>query len=71
MGTKRGDAYALDAATGKIIWKLPVGIQGDTDAKVTANGSGPVIPGSQGGVEYVEFQFVLKLSPLFAYAVKK
>lgn len=51
-GTKRGDAYALDAATGKIIWKLPVGIQYNTDAKVTANGSGPVIPGSQGGVEY-------------------
>jgi alcohol dehydrogenase (cytochrome c) len=51
-GTQRGDAYAFDAATGKIIWKLPVGIQYNPDAKITANGSGPVIPGSQGGVEY-------------------
>jgi alcohol dehydrogenase (cytochrome c) len=51
-GTKHGDEYALDAATGKTIWKLPVGIQYNPDAKVTANGNGPVIPGSQGGVEY-------------------
>ena len=51
-GTKRGDAYALDAATGKIIWKLPVGIQRNTEAKIRLNGSGPVWPGSQGGVEY-------------------
>jgi alcohol dehydrogenase (cytochrome c) len=51
-GTKRGDAYALDAATGKIIWKFPVGIQYNSDAKVTAKGTGPVWPGSQGGVEY-------------------
>ncbi|PWU82349.1 MAG: hypothetical protein DLM72_02275 [Candidatus Nitrosopolaris wilkensis] len=25
--------YAFDAATGKIIWKLPVGIQYNPDAK--------------------------------------
>jgi outer membrane protein assembly factor BamB len=51
-GTKRGDAYALDAASGHILWKLPVGIQYNTEAKATANGTGPVLPGSQGGVEY-------------------
>jgi alcohol dehydrogenase (cytochrome c) len=51
-GTKRGDAYALDATSGHILWKLPVGIQYNTDAKVTPNGTGPVWPGSQGGVEY-------------------
>jgi glucose dehydrogenase len=51
-GTKRGDAYALDATNGHILWKLPVGIQYNTDAKVTPNGTGPVWPGSQGGVEY-------------------
>lgn len=51
-GTKRGDAYRLDATTGHILWKLPVGIQYNTDAKVTPNGTGPVWPGPQGGVEY-------------------
>jgi glucose dehydrogenase len=51
-GTKCGVEYASDAATGKIIWKLPVGIQYNPDVKVTANCCGPVIPGSQGGVEY-------------------
>jgi outer membrane protein assembly factor BamB len=51
-GTKRGDAYALDAASGHILWKLPVGIQYNTEANATANGTGPVLPGSHGGVEY-------------------
>jgi glucose dehydrogenase len=51
-GTKRGDAYAIDAATGNIIWKLPVGIQYNTESKTRLNGSGPVWPGSQGGVEF-------------------
>ena len=51
-GTKRGDAYELDATNGHILWKLPVGVEYNQDAKVTANGSGPVIPSSGGGVEY-------------------
>jgi len=51
-GTKRVDACALDAASGHILWKLPVGIQYNTEAKATANGTGSVLPGSQGGVEY-------------------
>lgn len=51
-GTKRGDAYALDAATGHIRWKLPVGVEYNQDAKVTAKGTGPVWPSSHGGVQY-------------------
>jgi hypothetical protein len=51
-GRKRGDAYALDAASGHILWKLPVGIRYNTEANATANGTGPVLPGSHGGVEY-------------------
>jgi len=51
-GTKRGDAFALDATSGQILWKFPVGIQYNTDAKVTTNGSGPVWPAPQGGVQY-------------------
>ena len=49
--TKHEDAYALDAATGKIIWKDTVAVQYNTGADAQANGSGTVWPGPGHGVE--------------------
>lgn len=50
-GTKRGDAYALDAANGNIVWKLPVGIQRNTEVQNKPNGTVPVWPGDAQGVQ--------------------
>lgn len=49
--TKRGELFALDAKTGKVIWNDTVGIRYNNDAPITAQGSGTVWPGTQYGVE--------------------
>ncbi|MGZ5547894.1 MAG: hypothetical protein ACXWFZ_08075 [Nitrososphaeraceae archaeon] len=51
VGTKRGDAYALDGQTGDILWNKTVGIQYRTFANPAPNGSGIVWPGTHNGVE--------------------
>ncbi len=51
VGTKRGDAYALDGQTGDILWNKTVGIQYRTFADPAPNGSGVVWPGTHNGVE--------------------
>jgi alcohol dehydrogenase (cytochrome c) len=50
-GTKRGEAYALDAADGKVLWNDTVAVQYNTGADAQANGSGTVWPGPGHGVE--------------------
>jgi outer membrane protein assembly factor BamB len=50
-GTKRGDAYALDATTGKIIWNHAVAVQYNTGSDAQVNGSGTIWPGPGHGVE--------------------
>ena len=50
-GTKRGDAYALDAINGNVIWKVPVGIQHNTEAQNTPNCTAAVWLGPAHGVE--------------------
>jgi glucose dehydrogenase/plastocyanin len=49
-GTKRGDAYAVDAANGKVIWNDTVAVQYNTEVQAKPNGTGPVWPGPGGGV---------------------
>ncbi|HZA08157.1 MAG TPA: multicopper oxidase domain-containing protein, partial [Nitrososphaeraceae archaeon] len=49
-GTKRGDAYAIDAANGKVIWNDTVAVQHNTEVQAKPNGTGPVWPGPGGGV---------------------
>ena len=51
VGTKRGDAYALDGLTGDILWNKTVGIQYRTFANPAPNGSGIIWPGTHNGVE--------------------
>jgi alcohol dehydrogenase (cytochrome c) len=48
---KKGDAFALDSADGRIIWKKSLGVQFRTDAEPTPYGSGEVWPGSTHGIE--------------------
>jgi alcohol dehydrogenase (cytochrome c) len=50
-GTKRGDAFALDATNGNVIWNDTVAVQHNTEVQAKPNGSGPVWPGPGGGVE--------------------
>ena len=51
VGTKHGDANALDGQTGDILWNKTVGIQYRTFANPAPNGSGIVWPGTHNGVE--------------------
>ena len=48
---KKGDAFALDSADGRIIWNNSLGVQFRTDAEPTPYGSGEVWPGSTHGIE--------------------
>jgi alcohol dehydrogenase (cytochrome c) len=48
---KKGDAFALDSADGRIIWNKTLAVQFRTDAEPTPYGSGEVWPGSTHGIE--------------------
>ena len=49
--TKRGDLFALDGNTGKVIWNDTVNVRYNTGEQPSAQGSGIVWPGTQYGVE--------------------
>jgi glucose dehydrogenase len=51
VGTKRGDAYALDGQTGNILWNKTIGIQQNISSNPSPKGSGIVWPGTHNGVE--------------------